>query len=99
MRVTSPKGIDRDGLGKRPTRTRQAKNKGRYVMLFSIFIKRLKMSSRQMNSQNCGQVLLFRTISGHRNHFLLSVAADCRDRIGLKLEIRKKKINYSYSAL
>lgn len=32
--------------------------KGGYVMLFSIFIKRLKMSTRQMNSKNNGQALL-----------------------------------------
>ena len=64
-------------------------------MLFPIFIKRLKMSSRQLNSKNYGQALLFQTTFRYRNHFLLSVAADCKDRIGLKLEKRKKKKNYS----
>ena len=52
------------------------------------------MSSRQLNSKNCGQVLLFQTISGYRNHFLLSVAADCKERMDENLK-NVKKFNYS----
>ena len=44
------------------------------------------MSSRQLNSKTDGPVLFIKTISGHRNCFLSSVAADGKDGDGLKLE-------------
>ena len=48
--------------------------------------KRLKLYLRRLNSKNNGQVLLLKTILRHLNCFLLSVAMDDKDGLGLKLE-------------
>ena len=42
------------------------------------------MSSHQLNSNNNGPVLLFKTKCGHQNCFLSSIAADGMDGHGLK---------------
>ena len=48
--------------------------------------KRLKLYLRWLNSKNNGPVLLLKTILRHLNCFLLSVAMDDKDGLGLKLE-------------
>ena len=48
--------------------------------------KRLKLYLHWLNSKNNGPVLLLKTILRHLNCFLLSVAMDDKDGLGLKLE-------------
>jgi len=55
--------------------------------------KKLKLYLHQLNSKNNGTVLLSKTISRHLNCFLLSVAMDDRDGLGLKLE--KLRLTFS----
>ena len=48
--------------------------------------KKLKLYLHQLNSKNNGPVLLLETLLRHLNCFLLSVAMDDKDGLGLKLE-------------
>ena len=60
--------------------------KGLCHAILVVFLKRLKVSSRQLNSKNNGLALLFKPILRHWNCFLSSVATDGKDGNGLKLE-------------
>ena len=45
------------------------------------------MTSHHFNSKNNGKVVLFKTISRHRNCVLSSVVTDDKDGHGLKLQL------------
>ena len=55
-------------------------------MLFAIFLKNQNLSSRQLNFQNVGPVLLSQILFRRWNCFLLSVTRDSKDGHGLKLQ-------------